>query len=149
MSVATIISNGIGIVDNGVSIYKSNQEIDHENKRFRLQMIQLSGLSSDNFSEEEKNQMINLRDEYLSKGDKMSNEELYKVAEINSLLNNDNLNTNEIKDQLNYAVDNVQKIQSQQISLKNDFENFAQKTDKHLSIIDNRLDLHDREIRQL
>ena len=54
MSVATIISNGIGIISNGVSIYKSNQEIDHENKRFRLQMIQLSGLSSDNFSEKKK-----------------------------------------------------------------------------------------------
>ena len=54
MCAATIISGGIGIVDNGVSIYKSNQEIDHENKRFRLQMIQLSGLSSDNFSEKKK-----------------------------------------------------------------------------------------------
>jgi len=54
MSVAIIISGGIGIISNGVSIYKSNQEIDHENKRFRLQMIQLSGLSSDNFSEKKK-----------------------------------------------------------------------------------------------
>ena len=41
--IAEIISGGFGIVNNSVSIYKSNQEIDHENKRFRLQMIQLSG----------------------------------------------------------------------------------------------------------
>ena len=54
MSIPLIISGGISIVDNGVSIYKSDQEIDHENKRFRLQMIQLSGLSSDNFSEKKK-----------------------------------------------------------------------------------------------
>ena len=30
MSVAIIISGGIGIISNGVSIYKSNQGIDHE-----------------------------------------------------------------------------------------------------------------------
>ena len=58
-------------------------------------------------------------------------------------------NNSNIKSELTYAINNIGSIESQHRTLRTNFDNFAQKTNAHLSIIDKRLDRHDYQIGQL
>ena len=116
-----IIAAAVVAIRIGTAIYSVIKEFEsedltnkNEERRENLKLLEANQNSLDDYSEEEQQNMLKEREALKEKGNSLSNDELYRLAEINSIFKDEK----NIKEEIISAIDNVKNIETQHFALK-------------------------------